>query len=212
MARPLVDREATAEQLLEAAEDLIRERGAFPISVTDIAAACGMSQSNVYRFFPSKEALFEAIAERWFREICDGMEAVVDSDLPPRDKMFAFFARRLAIKRERFAADPALFRSYLALGEEHHEVVSTYLDLATHYLYVIVNEAIAEGAFPGKAIDEVVETVCLMTMPFCHPNIIIEHLAQASPENLRIVIDVIFAGLAALPEPDARPALLRLAG
>lgn len=205
MARPMIDREATAEQLLEACEELIRQRGAVEITITDIAAACGMSQSNVYRFFPSKDALYEAIAERWFREIMTTSEDVVAADLPAPEKMFEFFARNLAIKLSRYEADPALFLSYLALGDEHHEVVHGFVDLHNHYLSMIVGQAIADGYFVGKSVDEVVALTGIMTGCFTKPHTIVEHRGVATRENLRQVIDVIFAGLG--EREPARPAL-----
>lgn len=205
MSRPMIDREATAELLLEAAEELIRERGAYEISVTDLALACGMSQSNVYRFFASKEVLFDAIAERWFREFGVAMEAVLSADLPVREKLCRFFECRLTLKLARYDADPALFMSYLALGDSHPDVVDGYIDLATHHLAELIAEAMVEGEFAGRGIDEVLGLINLMTIPFCDPHMIVVHRAQATPDNLRRVMDVIFAGLAA-PE-QARPAL-----
>lgn len=208
MSRPMIDREATAELLLEAAEELIRERGAYEISVTDLALACGMSQSNVYRFFDSKEALFDAIAERWFRDFGVAMEAILNADMPVREKLFRFFECRLILKLARYDSDPALFMSYLALGESHHDVVDGYIDLATHHLAVLVSEAMAEGEFAGRAIDEVVGLINLMTIPFCDPHMIVEHRGQATPDNLRRVMDVIFAGLG---QPEQARQTLRLA-
>jgi AcrR family transcriptional regulator len=195
MARPQTDHEATADQLLDCAEQLVRERGPVSITITDIANACGMSQSNVYRFFPNKEALWEAFAERWFHELNEIMEGVVDSDLPPREKLFQFFARRLEVKRSRFMSEPDLFRSYLALGREHEEVVRGYIDLADHYMATILGEAIAEGEFGSMTIAELMGPVNLMVAPFCHPDVMVEYVAYATPENLRLVIDAIFEGL-----------------
>lgn len=195
MPRPQTDHDATIEQLLAAAEQLVRERGPVAITITDIANACGMSQSNVYRFFPNKEALWEAFAERWFRELNEMMEEVVASDLPPREKLFQFFARRLAVKRGRYLAEPELFLSYLALGHEHEEVVTGYIDLADHYMATILGEAIAEGEFEGLTIAELMGPVNLMVAPFCHPEVMVEYVDHATPENLRLVIDAIFAGL-----------------
>lgn len=208
MARPPTDREATAEQLLDAAEELIRQRGAHEIAVTEIAAACGMSQSNVYRFFADKEALYAAIAERWFSELTEAMEEVVALGLPATDKMTAFFERRMTIKLARYAADPALFLSYLALGEEHYDVVSGHIDLAGHYLSVIVAQAMAEGHFAGRTIDEIVPLIDLMTVGVCDPHMLVEHTEHATPENVRRIVEVIFAGLGDRVEPRAT---LRLA-
>lgn len=197
MARPVIDRTAVVESLLTAAEQLIRERGAVSVSIGDIAAACGMSPSNVYRYLPSREALWEAIAERWFRELNEAMDAVMALSLPAREKAKLFYTRRLAIKRRRFIDDPDLFRNYIALGERHSDVVEGYLDLADHNFSVIVSEAIAEGAIPDMPIDDAVKLFGLMTLSFCSPAAIISNLANATETNLALAIDVIFDGLCA---------------
>ncbi|MEM8695945.1 MAG: TetR family transcriptional regulator [Pseudomonadota bacterium] len=208
MARPHTDHEATAEQLLEAAEQLIRERGPVTPTITDIANACGMSQSNVYRFFPNKEALFEASIERWFKPFNEMMEAVVESDLPPREKLYQFFARRFAEKRRRYEEDHDYFVACMALGEEHKDVVMSYVDLADHYMATILAEAISDGEFPGMTIDGLMSPVNLMLAPFCNPSLI-PHYTSANMENLRIAINTLFNGLSAqcadVPETSGTP-------
>lgn len=195
MSRPLNDHEAIRIQLMEAAEDMVRTRGAINLSLTEVAAACGMSQSSFYRYFASKEAFFEAIAGRWFEELNQIMEDVVASDLPPREKLFEFFARRVAVKRARFEADPNLFRANMDLGEEHWEVIRGYVDLADHYMAVILGEAMAEGYFPGYDLDHVVSLTNLMLQPFCNPFVMMDMIRTATPDNLRIVVNTLFDGL-----------------
>ena len=68
MARPQTDIEAGRERLLDQVEDLVRKRGSADIAMNELASAAGMSPSNLYRFFESKEALLEAVAERWFAD------------------------------------------------------------------------------------------------------------------------------------------------
>src|SRR3989344_899146 len=148
---------------------------------TEVAAACGMSQSSFYRYFASKEAFFEAIAGRWFEELNQIMEDVVASDLPPREKLFEFFARRAAGKRARFEADPNLFRANMDLGEEHWEVIRGYVDLADHYMAVILGEAMAEGYFPGYDLDHVVSLTNLVMQPFCNPFVMMDMIRTATP-------------------------------
>ena len=197
MSRPLNDHEAIRIQLMEAAEEMVRTRGAINLSLTEVAAACGMSQSSFYRYFASKEAFFEAIAGRWFEELNQIMEDVVASDLPPREKLFEFFARRVAVKRARFEADPNLFRANMDLGEEHWEVIRGYVDLADHYMAVILGEAMAEGYFPGYDLDHVVSLTNLMLQPFCNPFVMMDMIRTATPDNLHIIIDTLFDGLGA---------------
>lgn len=195
MARPQVDIDATKSKLLDICEDMIRERGAICFTMTDIAQAAGMSQSNVYRFFENKDDLAEAMAERWFEALNVIMEDVVASDLPARDKMYAFFARRMELKHQRLQEDPTLFAAYMELGEEHFEVVRGYVDLADHYMATIIAQAMEEGYFKGLEIDETVSIMNSMVQPYCNPTLMMQLHLLAGPDKLAIVIDTIFNGL-----------------
>lgn len=206
MSRPLNDHDAIRAQLMAAAEDMVRARGAINLSLSEVAAACGMSQSSFYRYFPSKEAFFEAIAGRWFEELNQIMEEVVASDLAPREKLFQFFARRVAVKRARFEADPVLFRASMDLGHEHWEVIRGYIDLADHYMATVLGEAMAEGYFAGYDLDHVIALTNLMVQPFCNPFVMMDMIRTATPDNLRIVINTLFDGLAARQAMSANDA------
>ena len=94
MARPQTDIEAGREQLLDIAEAMIEERGNAGFTVTELAARAGMSAPNLYRYFESRGAVIEAVAGRWFAPKVAIMEEVVASDLPPRRKMYEFYAQR----------------------------------------------------------------------------------------------------------------------
>ncbi len=98
MARPQTDIEAGRAELLEVVDDLIRKRGAVDISMSDLAAAAGMSPSNLYRFFDSKEALLEAVAERFFDEKVRIMVEVTESDLAGAPENVRLF--RTALHRD----------------------------------------------------------------------------------------------------------------
>ena len=62
MARPKnADGQRTRQAILDAALDLFAEKGFFGTSLRDVAAAVGVRESALYNYFPSKNALFEAI-------------------------------------------------------------------------------------------------------------------------------------------------------
>ena len=54
----------TRARIMETADALFRRLGFAKTAVADIAAELGMSPANVYRFFPSKNAIVEAICQR----------------------------------------------------------------------------------------------------------------------------------------------------
>jgi AcrR family transcriptional regulator len=195
MARPQTDIEAGRKMLVDLVEDIIRQRGGVDISMSELATVAGMSPSNIYRFFESKEVLLQAIAENWFAEKAQIMEDVVASDLLARDKMYAFFQRRFAVMIARHTTEPDLFRSYCELGSQHFEVVRGYVDLGDHYLAMIVAEAMEQGHFPGISIDRAVSLINLMVQPFCNPDLIYTLAVTPTEEKLSQIIDTIYLGL-----------------
>jgi AcrR family transcriptional regulator len=56
------------EQILDAAVTAFAREGFHKASMTDIAAAAGMSAGNLYRYFKSKDVIIQAMAERERRE------------------------------------------------------------------------------------------------------------------------------------------------
>jgi TetR/AcrR family transcriptional regulator, repressor of the ameABC operon len=195
MARPQTDIEAGRKLLLATVEQMVSERGAIDISMTELAAVAGMSPSNIYRFFESKEAVLEAVAEEWFADKVAVMEEVAASNLPSRQKMLAFFARRFVLMRDRFLADPELFKSNCELGQRYFEVVKGYVDLGDHYLAIVVADAMEDGYFGGLTIDQAVSLINQMVQPYCNPDLMRTLLHNLSEEKLAIIIDVIFNGL-----------------
>ncbi len=166
-----------------------------------------MSPSNIYRFFENKEALLEAVAENWFADKVAIMEEVVGSSLPMRDKMYAYFARRFTLNRERFEAEPELFKSYCELGQQYFEVVRGYVDLGDHYLAVLVVEAQDQGYFERLSIDQAVSLINQMVHVYCNPDMLIYMAPKLSEEKLAIIIDAMFTGLGGNPQTREGPQL-----
>ena len=80
--------EEVREQLLEAAENIVWRVGFAKMTIDDIAAAVQISKGAVYRFFASKEAIGDAIVQRYtdsmYRRQTELAEA---SDLSWRDRL-----------------------------------------------------------------------------------------------------------------------------
>ena len=209
MARPLTDIDAGREHLLELVEHLIRRRGAVLVTLSELAAEAGMSPANIYRYFENKDALFEAVAERWFAPKVAIMEEVVASDLPVPEKLYAFFARRFVLMRDNYQAEPMLFKSYMELGQEHEETIRGHIDLGDHFLALIVAEAMEDGYFSGLTIDRTVSLINLMMFSFINPVVVIDMLHSVTEEKLSQIVAAILTGLGAQAEPIHLRAPLR---
>ena len=61
------------------ADELVRHFGLAKTTVADIAAALGMSPANIYKSFPSKDAIIEAVAEQTLADLKRTIEAAIAS-------------------------------------------------------------------------------------------------------------------------------------
>jgi AcrR family transcriptional regulator len=197
MARPQTDIEAGREQLVDLVLELIEERGSAALTVSELATRANMSPANLYRFFESKEALIEAVAERWFQPKIAIMEEVVASELPPRRKMYEFYARRFSYIRAMWERDPVAFGVYCEIGEEHFELVRSYVDLGDHYLGEIIGEAMADGHFAGLEVDDSISLVNQMVSNYTNIGVMRYIMPKLSEAKLARIVDAIFDGLSA---------------
>ena len=165
--------------------------------MTEIAARAGMSPASLYRYFESKEALIEAVAEHWFQPKVAIMEEVVASDLPPRRKMFEFFARRFALMKAEWDRDPVAFATYVEMGTENFEVIRSYIDLGDHYLSEIIGEAMGDGHFEGLSVDETLSLVNQMVNVYVNIGAMGQLMNRLSTDKLARIIDAVFDGLSA---------------
>jgi AcrR family transcriptional regulator len=69
---------ATHERILDAAERCLRQLGLHRVSMGDVATQAGVSRGSVYRYFPDRRALLDAVLERSADRFVAGSTASVD--------------------------------------------------------------------------------------------------------------------------------------
>jgi AcrR family transcriptional regulator len=87
------DARRNRERVLEAARDLFAAQGSA-VPLDEIAARAGVGPGTVYRHFPTKEALFEAVTEARLRDLVSHARAGADAADP--GAAFAGFLDRMA--------------------------------------------------------------------------------------------------------------------
>jgi AcrR family transcriptional regulator len=85
--------------ILDAAERVFSQYGVRRANVEDVARAAGVSRSTLYRAYPTKEALVNAVLDRETTEFFDQLEAFA-SGLTPREAVVECFVAGLALTRE----------------------------------------------------------------------------------------------------------------
>lgn len=112
--------EETAGRLLEAALALFVEQGYAGTSVPQIAQRAGVSTGLLYYHFANKEALANALYQRWKGAMGEHMRGDLPSELPYRAKF-----REVFMRLTRFAQ---VYPDAFNLLELHHH---SYLDAAS---------------------------------------------------------------------------------
>lgn len=86
--RPLrADAARNRARVLQVAYDVFAEQG-LAVPIDEIARRAGVGAGTVYRHFPTKEALFEAVIGERMRQIVDGGHALLAAD--PSTALFDF--------------------------------------------------------------------------------------------------------------------------
>jgi AcrR family transcriptional regulator len=104
----VVDVPARRREILAAAAVAFARHGYRGTSLQRVAAAMGVGKSSLYHYFPTKEALFAALADdtlRWEAELFD---ALVAADAPPGERLRGLLDAIVGMLDEWAAVGPLL--------------------------------------------------------------------------------------------------------
>jgi AcrR family transcriptional regulator len=189
----------TGDRILEAAEEVLRRYGPAKANVIDVARALGVSHGSVYRHFPSKAALRDAVTERWLSEISEPLDAVAAGKGTAPERLERWLDLLVRTKRRRALDDPELFATYIELAAEARDVVRTHVELLVDQLARIVTDGIADGEFAADDPRAAARAVFDATSRFHNP----AHAAEWSDPQIDAaygrVRALVLRGLTQLP-------------
>jgi len=186
----------TAERILEAAEDVLRRYGPAKANVVDVARALGVSHGSVYRHFPSKAALRDAVTERWLASISAPLAAVADEEGAASERLRRWLDLLVSSKRRKALEEPELFATYIELTAGAREVVKGHVDSLLGQLTRMIADGVERGEFDSPDPVASARAVFDATARFHNP---INATAWSDPdidvsyENVRALV---LAGLA----------------
>jgi AcrR family transcriptional regulator len=142
-----VQTEATDARILDLAAEHIRRHGIERTTVVAIAREAGMSHANVYRYFPSKEALVDSVTAHWLRPVETGLHDIADAPDPADDKLERLLVAVHRAYRRKLETDPNLFRLFTAAIGENRGVARKHRNRLQTEIGRILEEGMAGGAF-----------------------------------------------------------------
>ena len=79
-------------QILDALQELLKNKNIQTISVSEIAQTAGIGKGSIYYYFPSKEAIVEALVERNYEKPLETARTLAaQTSIPPFTRMAMIF-------------------------------------------------------------------------------------------------------------------------
>ncbi|AHH93944.1 TetR family transcriptional regulator [Kutzneria viridogrisea] len=143
----MADSALTAEQILRAAEEVLRRYGPSKATVVDVARALGVSHGSVYRHFATKAALRAAVTSNWLERAHAGLAEIAESDTPAPQRLHEWLTALFAAKRRKAFEDPEMFATYQSLEATTSEPVLAHIERMVGQLARILTDGVAAGQF-----------------------------------------------------------------
>ncbi len=156
-------------RILDLAASHVRLYGVERTTVVSIARAAGMSHANVYRYFPSKEALIDAVTEQWLKPVEAGLRDIADAPDPAYDKIERMLAVLHRAYRGKLENDPNIFGLFAAAAAEDRAISRRHRNRLQAELQKVIDEGMANGVFEPGDLRRAVAIVFDVAHRFIHP-------------------------------------------
>ena len=175
--RRRTDPDEVRARILDVAEKHFRRAGYHKTSVADIASELGMSPANVYRFFPSRDAINEYICRRVVNEVADIAFAIARTNAPALEKLDRLLAAVHHHKKTRLIKERCMHDLIVVAVQENWAIIRTHNAQMVTIFEAIIREGIEAGELEVEDSAEAARAVKATFTPFFHP-ILIEQCVQ----------------------------------
>jgi AcrR family transcriptional regulator len=187
----------TPERILEVTEDVLRRFGLAKATVVDVARALDVSHGSVYRHFPSKASLREAVAKRWLDRVSAPLAKIADGSGPAPARLDKWLRTLFAAKHNRLSEDPEMFATYLTLAREACKTVRAHKEDLTDQVELILSDGVKQGAFQITDTKATARAVFDATIRFHNPAHSEEWNDPQLPARIDAVLALLLRGLEA---------------
>lgn len=141
-----------------------------------------MTHANVYRYFPSKDALLDAVAGRWLREVEARLAGIADAPDPADDKIERLLTALATVQRDALVEEPNLFAVHLDATVAARPIARRHRVRLRSLVERVVEEGITSGIFSARDRERAIAYIFDASYRFTHP-LAIQHDAEV-PRDL----------------------------
>jgi AcrR family transcriptional regulator len=185
MANRRPTREETRLRILQKASELFRQYGFGKTTVADIAGELEMSTANIYKFFPSKNAIVEACAERNVATIKRDVTRLVEGDGPAMARIEASILSVYRFHKELLQNERQIFKLIASAIEEGWTCINAFDLFMKDTLQRLVEEGIAREEFRPTDPKETASALLDCLSIALHPHIRNAVVHDGSEERVR---------------------------
>lgn len=168
-------------KILDAFQELLEKKNIQTISVSEIAQTAGIGKGSIYYYFPSKDAILEALVERNYEKPLEtAKQLAAQTEISPFTRMAMIF-QACRSSREEFQKQNSTDRTESAQAETflHHQYLKHLISELKPTLTQIIQQGIDSGeihfAYPA-ALAEIVLIVLSIKLD--------NTLVPSSPEEI----------------------------
>ena len=140
-------KESRADQLLETATLLFKEKGYHNTSMQDLADALGMQKGSLYYYIDSKEELLRALLEQATSILGAQIDEIYAADLSPAEKLRRALENHGQAMMDHLNLVTVYLQEYRSLPTERLEEVMERREHYENRLMQILQDGIASGEF-----------------------------------------------------------------
>ncbi|MBN2045130.1 MAG: TetR family transcriptional regulator [Anaerolineales bacterium] len=135
------------EAILEAAAQIIREKGYHAASMADIANAVDLSKATLYSHIDSKQAILVALLDQALETLIEDIQPVLTANVPADEKFRRAMHAFLSYMSENLDLSAVLLLEHRSLDPEKRGEHIPRRDEYESYWRQIIEEGVAEGIF-----------------------------------------------------------------
>lgn len=193
----------TRTRILAVAEEHFRRVGYAKTAVADIAAELGMSPANVYRFFASKGAINEAIAERILDESNAMLRAIVDEPKPAATRLADMILAMHRFNKAQFTTERRLHDMVEAAMNENWAIIQAHHEVVTDLIAAVIRDGIIAGEFAVQDSHEAALSFKQFHILVLHPSLIAQCADMSQEADVHRLTRYALRALRAHGGPDA---------
>jgi AcrR family transcriptional regulator len=193
-------KDLTRERIMQAARKRFSRYGYAKTTMAEVSSDCGMSPGNLYRFFPGKLDIAEAIAREEERDRLGQLQRIAAApERSARQRLFDFFFSELQTTFWKFEEDPEGVEIARILAQNRPAIGDERIAAERKLIAQILADGTRNGEFAVADAGDTAEMVHSATLKFRFPQRWTRAPLDTLERELEGVLTLMINGLAPRP-------------